>query len=213
MNVIGRFNRRFKLDISICGISSQNRAIDSNLASILQIMIGRSAPAAPYNSFTTTYRRDISDWAGRSYLRPAPVPRELDVDATAAQIPVLARCLRSMRAGCAPAVTGTTLYRDSYVPHLPGNREIRSSYSLRCPEPPAPPDAPLPDCLRPTTEYSARYTAPVPLPPIKRDFACNSSQTAFRTAWNTSYRSNYCTANVRPDTSAPITFFGQTGLR
>jgi hypothetical protein len=181
-------------------------------------------PAEP-DYFTTIYRNDIARWGGMTYKRQQEdISREIDVSRTAASSSTVSRCMQSMRSGCRPVTTGTTLYRDSYVPHMASSRDIGPTYSRRCPAAPPPPDAADPSILRPTTEYGSKYRVPHPEPFLRPELVarCSTAHVTSRSigrepqfcpGWDTTYRNHYCERVTRPVTSDAVTFHTHTGLR
>jgi hypothetical protein len=177
-----------------------------------------------YNFYNTIYRNDISRWAGMTYKKPENISREIDLRRAAGESSTVSRCIESLRAGCRPVTTPHSLYQDSYVPHMPYKRGINASYTQRCPPSPAVPDAPDPQLLRPTTEYSSRYTVPDPEPFLPPELVARCS-TACATArkigtdgdynphWDTTYRHDYCERVTQPHTSHAVTFHSYTGMR
>jgi hypothetical protein len=175
-----------------------------------------------YNFYSSIYRNDISRWAGQTYKRPENITREIDLTQSAASSQAVTRCIRSLNGGCRGVSTGTTLYQDSYVPHMAATRDLRASYTARCPPSPAVPDSPDPSILRPTTEYGSRYRVPRPEPLLSPEFIarCSTTNLTARSvpggvspAWNTTYRQRQCEKVTEPQTSRAVTFFTHTGLR
>jgi hypothetical protein len=159
-----------------------------------------------------------------TYNQPEDISREIDVNKSAASSSTVTRCMISMRNGCRPVTTGTTLYHDSYVPHMGFSRDIGPTYSRRCPPAPPPPDAADPSILRSTTEYGSRYTVPNPQPFLRPGLVARCStagvtaravggDTVYNPMWNTTYRTDYCERVTTPVTSTAVTFRSHTGLR
>lgn len=176
-----------------------------------------------YNFYTSIYQHDISKWGGRTYRVPENISREMDVNTSASSS--VRRCMNSLKNTCRPVCTPTSLYRASYVPHMPTKRDLFSpSYSNRCPPSPALPDAPDPNVLRPTTEYGARYRPPNPKPFLSQDLVqrCSTASITTRSIrgereytprWDTTYRKSYCEKTMEPKYSSTITFHSTTNLR
>ncbi|OHS93571.1 hypothetical protein TRFO_40156 [Tritrichomonas foetus] len=179
----------------------------------------------PYNFYTSIYRHDVSRWGGRTHRKPENISREMDVSQIAATSSSVKRCMNSMTKTCRPVCTPTSLYRDSYVPHMPVTRGLFPIYSNRTPEAPAPPGAPDPSLLRPTTEYGSRYRPPNPKPFISQELTerCSTATVTTRSfnrqthevspIWNTTYRASYCEKPYDPTYSSAITFHSATNLR
>jgi hypothetical protein len=177
-----------------------------------------------YNFYNTSYRNDVSRWGGQTYKKPENISREIDLRQTASTSPGIARCLASMQANCRPVQTPNTLYRDSYVPHMPASRGIGPSYTRRAPPGSSIPDPPDPSILRHSTEYRSRYTIPRSepfLPPELVDRCSTAKVTArtigadrqFSPAWDTTYRRHYCEQVTHPQTTEAVTFHSTTGMR
>ena len=179
----------------------------------------------PYNFYTSIYRHDVSRWGGRTHNKPESISREMDVSQMAASSGSVRRCLNSMTRTCRPVSTPTSLYRDSYVPHMPVTRGLNPSYSNRQPIGAPPPDAPDPALLRPTTEHNDGYRPPVHKPFISNELTNRVSTAAYTTrtfkkqthevapVWNTTYRADFCEKPYDPKYSTPVTFHSHTNLR
>lgn len=178
-----------------------------------------------YNFYKSIYQNDISRWGGRTFRKPENISREMDVSQMAANSQSVSRCLNSMKTTCRPVCTPTSLYRASYVPHMPTRRgPFDPSYSNRCPESPPLPNAPDPSVLRPSTEYGSRYVYPHPKPYLSQDLVERCSTAAITTRnyrqtndfspqWDTTYRKGYCEKAMDAHYSPGITFHSTTNLR
>ena len=183
-----------------------------------------ASASSGYNFYNSCYRNDVSKWGGRAYKQSDDVPREIDLNSAAANSSTITRCMISMRNGCRPVQTPTSLQRDSYVPHMPVTREAGPTYTQRCPPAAAPPDAPAdPSVLRPSTEYGSRYKRPIPQPFVAQATIdrCETAKVSTRSAsgrgyqpcWDSSYRRQFCEKVADPMYSEAVTFHSTTQLR
>jgi hypothetical protein len=177
-----------------------------------------------YNYFNTSYRNDVSRWGGITHKKPENISREIDLRRASGESSTVARCIESMTTECRPVTTPNSLYQDSYVPHVPYARGITATHNLRCPPSPAVPEAPSPEVLRPTTEYTSNYKFKRPQAFLRPELVelCSRAQEAARAIgsdgrlnpnWDTSYRRHYCERATLPHTSEAVTFHGYTGMR
>jgi hypothetical protein len=176
-----------------------------------------------YDYYTTTYRWDLCRWAGRTHKVPENISREINVGKSAQTNGTVRRCIGSMQRGTRGVYTPSTLYQDSYIPHMAFTRDIGPSFSLRCPEGAPPPDAAKPELLRPSTEYGQRYIPPRAEPFLTSEFVdrCSTTKTRSRAIgdgpsvprWSTTYRRHYCEKAADLSTSRAVTFHTHTGLR
>lgn len=174
-----------------------------------------------YNFFDSSYRRNVARWGGMTHQKPECISREIDVNAAAAGSSTVTRCMISMRNGCRPVETPTSLQRDSYKWQGAITRNVGPTFNRRTPDGQGRPPAPDPDLLRPSTEYGSRYLRPRHDPYINNDTMDRCATAAIRTrgmgagcpAWNTSYRGQFCERVTTPHTSQAITFHTHTNMR
>lgn len=183
-----------------------------------------SGTAAGYNFYNSCYRNDVGRWAGKGHKPSENLPREIELNAAACNSSTITRCMISMRNGCRPVQTPTTLQRDSYVPHMPVTGDIGPTYTQRCPPAAAPPDAPAdPSVLRPSTEYGSRYRRAISQPFVSQETVdrCEMAKVSTRSVtgrgyqpgWNSSYRHQFCEKAADPRYSEAVTFHSNTHLR